>query len=51
MDVQIMEFLEGARQARGLAVVIDVFRAFSLEARLCSCRESDQVFRMERVEV
>ena len=34
MDVQILEFLEGARQARGLAVVIDVFRAFSLEAWL-----------------
>ena len=34
MNVQILELLEGARKARGLAVVIDVFRAFSLEAWL-----------------
>jgi 2-phosphosulfolactate phosphatase len=29
-DVQIVDFVAGARQARGLVVVIDVFRAFSL---------------------
>ncbi|MBP5212569.1 MAG: 2-phosphosulfolactate phosphatase [Pyramidobacter sp.] len=34
MNVQILELLEGAKRARGLAVVIDVFRAFSLEAWL-----------------
>ena len=34
MNVQILELLEGARQARGTTVVIDVFRAFSLEAWL-----------------
>ncbi len=34
MDVRILELLEGAKRARGLAVVIDVFRAFSLEAWL-----------------
>ncbi len=34
MEIKILELLEGARQARGLAVVIDVFRAFSLEACL-----------------
>ena len=34
MDIQILELLDGARRARGLTVVIDVFRAFSLEAWL-----------------
>jgi 2-phosphosulfolactate phosphatase len=29
MNVEIMEFVEGARKAKGLAVIIDVFRAFS----------------------
>jgi 2-phosphosulfolactate phosphatase len=30
MKIQISEFVEGARQAKGLAVIIDVFRAFSV---------------------
>lgn len=34
MDVRILELVEGARQARGLTVIIDVFRAFSLECYL-----------------
>ena len=29
--INILHLLEGARQAKGLAVIIDVFRAFSLE--------------------
>ncbi len=29
MEVRILQLLEGARQARGLTVIIDVFRAFS----------------------
>ena len=36
MDIKILHLLEGADQARGLAVVIDVFRAFSLECYLFS---------------
>lgn len=32
MRVQVTDFVEGARAARGIAVVIDVFRAFSLAA-------------------
>lgn len=36
MNVQILQLLEGAKQARGLTVVIDVFRAFSLECYLAS---------------
>lgn len=31
MDIQILQLLEGAKSARGLTVIIDVFRAFTLE--------------------
>ena len=31
MQTEILELLDGARKARGTAVIIDVFRAFSLE--------------------
>jgi 2-phosphosulfolactate phosphatase len=30
MKVEILEFVEGARKAKGVAVIIDVFRAFSV---------------------
>ena len=36
MEIRILRLLEGAKQAEGLAVIIDVFRAFSLEAYLYS---------------
>ena len=36
MKISILEFVEGARKARGLAVIIDVFRAFSV-----ACYASD----------
>ena len=36
MKIRILHLIEGARQAEGLAVVIDVFRAFSLECWLCA---------------
>ena len=29
MQIEILDLIEGAKQARGLAVIIDVFRAFS----------------------
>ena len=32
MQIQIFQLLEGAKQAKGLTVIIDVFRAFSLAA-------------------
>lgn len=32
MNIRILHLLEGAKQARGLTVVIDVFRAFSAES-------------------
>ena len=34
MNIRILQLLEGARRASGVAVIIDVFRAFSLEAYL-----------------
>lgn len=34
MNIQILHLLEGARAASGLTVIIDVFRAFSLECYL-----------------
>ena len=36
MEVNILQLIEGAKAARGLTVVIDVFRAFSLEAYMFS---------------
>ncbi len=42
MEITISHLLEGARQARGLAVIIDVFRAFSLECHLFA-RGADRV--------
>lgn len=36
MNIQILQLKEGAEKAKGLAVIIDVFRAFSLEAYLMS---------------
>ena len=32
MEIKILQLIDGAKQAKGLTVVIDVFRAFSLEA-------------------
>lgn len=34
MQIKIFHLIEGARQAKGLTVIIDVFRAFSLECYL-----------------
>lgn len=36
MEIRILQLIEGAKQASGLTVIIDVFRAFSLEAYLFS---------------
>lgn len=35
MEIQILQLLDGARQARGLTVIIDVFRAFSTACYAC----------------
>ena len=56
MDIQILQLVEGARKARGLTVIIDVFRAFSTacyvfgngaEEILC-VGELDTAFRLKK---
>lgn len=37
MNIKILHLLEGAKKATGLTVIIDVFRAFSVEAFLFDC--------------
>ena len=49
MDIKILHLLEGADQAKGLAVVIDVFRAFSLECYLFS-RGVQKIYAVGREE-
>ena len=34
MNIEIFHLIEGAKQAEGLTVIIDVFRAFSMECYL-----------------
>ena len=49
MNIEIFHLLEGADQAQGLAVVIDVFRAFSLECYLFS-RGVQKIYAVGREE-
>ena len=42
MNIRILQLIEGARQARGLTVIIDVFRAFSAEAWM-SYRHAERI--------
>ena len=49
MNIEIYHLLEGADQAQGLAVVIDVFRAFSLECYLFS-RGVQKIYAVGREE-
>lgn len=42
MDIQILQLIEGAKQARGVTVIIDVFRAFSVEA-CCFAGGADRI--------
>jgi len=56
MKIEISEFVEGARQAKGLTVIIDVFRAFSVEcyafdagaARIIATGEPGEAFELKR---
>ncbi|MBQ8741796.1 MAG: 2-phosphosulfolactate phosphatase [Clostridia bacterium] len=56
MNVKILHLVEGARAARGLTVIIDVFRAFSVEAYLLSrgveriipIGDADTAYRLKR---
>ena len=36
MNIKILQLIEGAKQATGVAVIIDVFRAFSVEAYIAN---------------
>ena len=43
MDIKILQMIDGAKAARGITVVIDVFRAFSVEAYMLSMG-ADKIF-------
>ena len=55
MKVEILEFVEGARDAKGVAVIIDVFRAFSVAcyavdagaARIIATSEVSEAFQLK----
>ncbi len=49
MNVELFQLVEGARKATGLTVIIDVFRAFSLEPYLFS-RGVSQIFPVGAIE-
>jgi 2-phosphosulfolactate phosphatase len=57
MKIEILEFAEGARRARGIAVIIDVFRAFSSACyafdsgavRLIATGEADEAFELKKI--
>jgi len=56
MKINILEFVEGARKAEGVTVVIDVFRAFSVACyafdagavRIIATAEVDEAFRLKK---
>lgn len=56
MRIEISEFVEGARQAKGLTVIIDVFRAFSVEcyafdagaARIIATGDPGEAFELKK---
>ena len=49
MKINILHLLEGARAARGVTVIIDVFRAFSVEAYLFS-RGAERIIPTDSIE-
>lgn len=56
MEINILQLLEGAQQARGLAVIIDVFRAFSVGCyaygngveRIYPVGDMEEAYRLKR---
>ncbi len=56
MKVEILEFINGSRSAKGVAVIIDVFRAFSVAcyvydagaARIIATSEVSQAFQLKK---
>lgn len=49
MEIEILHLLEGAKKARGVTVVIDVFRAFTVEAYLAD-RHAEKIIPVGEVE-
>lgn len=49
MDIQILHMIEGAKRAVGLAVIIDVFRAFTVEPWLIS-RNAQRIIPVGKIE-
>jgi 2-phosphosulfolactate phosphatase len=49
IDVRVADFVAGAREARGLVVVIDVFRAFSLAAHAMA-RGAERIWPVAAIE-
>ncbi|MCK4745814.1 MAG: 2-phosphosulfolactate phosphatase [Bacteroidales bacterium] len=49
MEIQILQLVEGARRARGLTVVIDVFRAFSTACYVMG-NGAEEIFCVGKVE-
>ena len=50
MDVRVFELIQGAREAQGVTVIIDVFRAFSLEAYLFD-RGAESIFPVADLDI
>jgi 2-phosphosulfolactate phosphatase len=56
MKVEILEFVEGAQKAKGVAVIIDVFRAFSVAcyafdggaSRIIATEDIDSAFQLKK---
>ncbi len=56
MKIEISEFVDGARKAKGLAVIIDVFRAFSVECyasdsgavKIIATNEVNEAFELKK---
>jgi len=56
MKIKILEFVEGARNAKGITVIIDVFRAFSAEcyafdsgaARIIATATPEEAFKLKK---
>jgi len=56
MKIEILEFTEGARKAKGVAVIIDVFRAFSVSCyaynsgavRIIATSEVEKAFELKK---
>ena len=56
MKIEILEFVEGAKKAKGVAVIIDVFRAFSVgcyafdagAVRIIATADVDDAFQLKK---